>query len=57
MPKDRRSAGPRPPFPHQQQSPPGKTHALEPAHVFLASDEATFIAGATLPAAAGWPMM
>jgi hypothetical protein len=30
MAKDPRSAGPRPPFPHQQQPPPGKTHALEP---------------------------
>jgi NAD(P)-dependent dehydrogenase (short-subunit alcohol dehydrogenase family) len=30
MAKDPRSAGPRPPFPHQQQPSPGKTHALEP---------------------------
>ena len=30
MPKDPRSAGPRPPFPKQKQSPPGQTPALEP---------------------------
>ena len=30
MPKDPRSAGPRPPFPKQQQPPPGRTPALEP---------------------------
>src|SRR2546423_6461080 len=30
MTNDPRSAGPRPPFPKQQQPAPGKTHALEP---------------------------
>jgi hypothetical protein len=30
MAKDPRSAGPRPPFPRQQQPAPGTTHALEP---------------------------
>jgi NAD(P)-dependent dehydrogenase (short-subunit alcohol dehydrogenase family) len=30
MAKDPRSAGPRPPFPRQTQSPPGKTAALDP---------------------------
>jgi hypothetical protein len=30
MPKDPRSAGPRPPFPRQKQSPPGNTAALDP---------------------------
>jgi NAD(P)-dependent dehydrogenase (short-subunit alcohol dehydrogenase family) len=30
MPKDPRSAGPRPPFPEQKQPPPGETAALEP---------------------------
>jgi NAD(P)-dependent dehydrogenase (short-subunit alcohol dehydrogenase family) len=30
MPRDPRSAGPRPPFPRQQQPAPGKTAALEP---------------------------
>jgi NAD(P)-dependent dehydrogenase (short-subunit alcohol dehydrogenase family) len=31
MLKDPRSAGPRPPFPKQQQSPPGETGKLTPA--------------------------
>jgi NAD(P)-dependent dehydrogenase (short-subunit alcohol dehydrogenase family) len=31
MPTDPRSAGPRPPFPEQQQPPPGKTAQLKPA--------------------------
>jgi NAD(P)-dependent dehydrogenase (short-subunit alcohol dehydrogenase family) len=30
MPRDPRSAGPRPPFPRQQQPAPGKTQALDP---------------------------
>src|ERR1700760_3694177 len=30
MPKDPRSAGPRPPFPRQPQSAPGRTLALDP---------------------------
>jgi NAD(P)-dependent dehydrogenase (short-subunit alcohol dehydrogenase family) len=30
MPKDPRSAGPRPPFPQQQQPAPGRTQALDP---------------------------
>ena len=30
MPKDPRSAGPKPPYPKQKQPPPGQTAALDP---------------------------
>lgn len=55
-PQDPRTQYPEPPFPKQQQEPPGTEAELEPKAVFLASQESSYITGEVIGVTGGRPL-
>ncbi len=55
------SQRPQPPFPSQQQEPPGLGAAqpaeLAPVYVLLASQDGSYISGAVIPVTGGQPVL